>query len=167
MAITTISHLAHKTTAKVTRPEVVIRLMEVTRKAKAIRAARVINRFTTITLDGKVKQTKRNTSRKRRRKGANIRHTMTKIHMDRNITSMNKGNTGRSIRKATNTRRRDTQRYSRAAANIAIRFIVAVRIRGTKCRSYVTHTVLNIIHSPVFRFRCPSSGKTCPDRSIR
>jgi hypothetical protein len=47
-------------TAKVTRTEGATKVMEVTRKSKDIRAAKDMNQFTTITLDGKVKQIKRN-----------------------------------------------------------------------------------------------------------
>jgi hypothetical protein len=60
MAITVIIHLVHTTTAKVTRPEGVTKLMEVTRKAKDIRAARDMNQFTIITLEGKGTQKNRN-----------------------------------------------------------------------------------------------------------
>jgi hypothetical protein len=106
--------------AKVTRTEGVTRHMRVTRKSKDIRAVRVINRSTTITLDGKVKQTKRNTSRKQRRKGANTNLTMRRIHTERSMTSMKKGDMGRNTRNMTNTGRRDIPRYSKAAANNTI-----------------------------------------------
>jgi hypothetical protein len=112
-----IIHLVHMMPAKATRPEGVTKHTEVTRKAKVTRAVRVINRSTTITLDGKVIQKKRNTSKNQRRKGANTNLTMKRIHTEPSMTSTSTGDTGRSTRNKTNTRRLDIPRYRKAAAN--------------------------------------------------
>jgi hypothetical protein len=117
MVTTAIIHPVHMMTAKVTRTEGVTKHMKVTKKSKDIRAVRVINRSMTITLDGKVKQIKRNTSKKQRRKGANTNPTMRKIHTERSMTSTKKGDMDRITKNTTNTGRRDIRRYSKAAEN--------------------------------------------------
>jgi hypothetical protein len=112
MVTTAIIHPVHMMTAKVTRTEGVTNHMKVTRKAKDIRAVRVINRATTITLGRKVKQIKRNTSKKQRRKEENTHLTTTKIHTERSMTNTKKGDMGRSTGNTTNTRRKDIPRYN-------------------------------------------------------
>jgi hypothetical protein len=112
MVTTAIIHPVHMMAAKVTRTEGVTKHMKVTRKSKDIRAVRVTNRSTTNTLDGKVKQTKRNMSRKQRRRRANTNLTMRRIHTERSMMSTKREDMRRGTRNTTNTRRRDIPRYS-------------------------------------------------------
>jgi hypothetical protein len=99
------------TSTKVTKQEGVIQQREVTMTKKGTRVMKVTNRPTIIIMGKKVTQEKRNMSRNQRRKAVIRNLTTMRVRTRPGMTSMKVGDTERSIRDTTSTRKRDSPRY--------------------------------------------------------
>jgi len=109
--LTAIIQQKHTTSTKVTKQEGVIQQREVTMTKKGTRVMKVTNRPTIIIMGKKVIQEKRNMSRNQRRKAVIRNLTTMRVRTGPGMTSMKVGDTERSIRDTTSTRKRDSPRY--------------------------------------------------------